>query len=177
LTAIGLSEPTTMLTDYAMAALAAAFAVRLGLGARGEGPAGKVKGAIAPWRLAFGAAALAAVVGGTSHGFRLSLGEVWHARVWRLTVALIVLSAAVTLGAAIRSVLRPAIAAEEGRRIGRRWLWRGLFVTLVGVAIQQSGWVFHTHFNHNDLYHLVQTVGLYCLYRGARVLEGLEEAA
>ena len=168
-----------MLTDYALAGLVTAFAIRLRLGAgrtraSSEGPAAH---SVGWWRIAFGVTALAAAAGGTSHGFRLYLGEAWHARVWQLTVVLIVLSTVLTLGAAIRSVLRPSIAAGELRKTGHRWLQRGLYATLAGVAIQQSGWALHTHFNHNDLYHLVQMAGLYCLYRGALTLEGLDKAA
>jgi hypothetical protein len=47
-------------------------------------------------------------------------------------------------------------------------------VTLAGVAVQLGGWGLHTHFNHNDIYHLVQMAGLYCLYRGALKLDGLD---
>jgi Family of unknown function (DUF6962) len=180
-TEIRLTEPTTMLTDYALAVLVTAFAVRLRLRAGSttsraawkafaSGPAGF-------WCLAFGVTALAALAGGTAHGFRLHLGAAAHARLWQLTVGLIILSAALTLGAAIRSVLRPSIAPGERRKTGHRWLQRGLIVTLLGVAIEQSGWGLYTHFNHNDLYHVVQMAGLYCLYRGALILEGLEDGS
>lgn len=170
-----------MLTDYVLAALVTAFAIRLRLRAGSTmdraARKGFAAGSTGLWCLAFGVTALAALAGGTAHGFRLYLGEAAHARVWLLTVALIALSVVLTLGAAIRSVLRPSIAAGPRRKYGHRWLQRGLFVTLVGVAIQQSGWGLHTHFNHNDLYHVVQMAGLYCLYRGAVALEGLDDAA
>jgi hypothetical protein len=176
-TDIRLTEPTTMLTDYVLAALAISFAARIWLRAAGADrrkvglPAGAPAGL---WCFAFAAIALAALAGGTAHGFRLYLGDTAHARLWQATVALITLSTLLTLAAAIRSVLRPSIAAGPARRAGHRWLKRGLYATLVGVAIQQSGCGFHTHFNHNDLYHVVQMAGLYCLYRGARLLEALE---
>lgn len=170
-----------MLTDYALAALAAGFAIRLWVRARSAtdraGPKAPAAGSAAFWRLAFGVTTLAALAGGTAHGFRLHLGEAAHAGLWLLTVLLIALSVALTLGAAIRSVLRPSIPAGTERKAGHRWLKSGLYVTLLGVAIQQSGWVFYTHFNHNDLYHVVQMAGIYCLYRGALTLEGLDGGA
>jgi hypothetical protein len=178
-TEIRLTEPTTMLTDYALAGLAVAFAVRLRLRAASathRTPRNNFAAAPAAlWCSAFAVTALAALAGGTAHGFRLYLGEAAHARLWQLTVTLIASSAALTLAAAIRSVLRPAVARGLRRKAGHRWLEWGLIVTLLGLAIQQSGWSLHTHFNHNDLYHLVQMAGLYCLCRGASILEGLED--
>ena len=178
---MSLTEPTTMLTDYALAALATGFAIRLRVRAGGAADCADRKvfaaGSARYWRLAFGVTALAALAGGTAHGFRLYLGEAVQARLWLLTALLIALSVALTLGAAIRSVLRPSIAPGPRRKAGHRWLKGGLCVTLLGVAIQQSGWAFHTHFNHNDLYHVVQMAGLYCLYRGALALEGLDDTA
>jgi hypothetical protein len=175
---MSLTEPTTMLTDYLLTVLAAAFAIslrhRAGNCDRTQSNPFRDRSA-GLWPLAFGVTALAALAGGTAHGFRLYLGELGHARVWQLTVGLIVLSAGLIMGAAIRSILRPRITSGARRRAGHRWLKRGLFVTLVGVAIQQSGCGVHTHFNHNDLYHVVQMAGLYCLYRGALALEGLDD--
>jgi hypothetical protein len=174
LNVVRITEPMTMLTDYALAALAAAFALKL-RPRTGRPRAGSFSaGTAGLWCLALLVTALAALAGGTAHGFRLFLGEAAHAQLWLLTVALIGLSVALTLGAAIRSVLWPSIAPGERRRAGHRWLKRGLYLTLAGLAIQQSGWGFHTHFNHNDLYHVVQMGGLYCLYRGAGVLNALD---
>lgn len=51
-----------------------------------------------------------------------------------------------------------------------RWLIGGVAVTLAGALVQQSGFTIHRHFNHNDLYHVIQVAGLWLLYRGARLL-------
>ena len=51
------------------------------------------------------------------------------------------------------------------------WIIAGVIITLAGAVIQQSGFSLHTHFNNNDLYHVVQIVGLALLYRGASQLE------
>ena len=50
---------------------------------------------------------------------------------------------------------------------GGRFLIAGIVVSVVAAAIQQSGLSLHRHFNHNDLYHVVQAVGVWLLYRAA----------
>ena len=45
---------------------------------------------------------------------------------------------------------------------------RGLIVSAAGFAVQKSGFGVHQHFNHNDIYHLIQIVGFWCLYEGVR---------
>ncbi len=52
-----------------------------------------------------------------------------------------------------------------------KWLIAGVFISFSSAAIQRSGIDLHVHFNHNDLYHTVQLLGLYLLYRGASLLE------
>ena len=47
------------------------------------------------------------------------------------------------------------------------WLISGVAVTLLGAVVQQSGFSLHRHFNHNDLYHVIQIAGLWLLYRGS----------
>ena len=69
-----------------------------------------------------------------------------------------------------------AVAWALGRPSGK-WMVAGVLVCFVGAGIQQSGVEFHKHFNYNDLYHLVQMVGVYLLYRGALLLEGGSPAA
>jgi hypothetical protein len=54
-----------------------------------------------------------------------------------------------------------------------KWLIAGVFVSFLSAAVQQSGIDLHVYFNHNDLYHVVQMIGLYLLYRGAELLEDL----
>jgi hypothetical protein len=85
---------------------------------------------------------------------------------WTLTVAAIGASAALAIAASVRSFQRaylPAVSRDSARR-----LWQtGVFVSLAGVAVQQSNWGLHQHFNHNDIYHLIQIVGLYYFYRFA----------
>jgi phage shock protein PspC (stress-responsive transcriptional regulator) len=48
-----------------------------------------------------------------------------------------------------------------------RLLLGGVAVSLAAAAIQQSGVSLHRHFNHNDLYHVVQAMAVWLLFRGA----------
>jgi hypothetical protein len=58
-------------------------------------------------------------------------------------------------------------------RIAGRWIALGVVISLVAAGIQQSGFSLHRHFNHNDLYHVVQMVAFYLLYRGGLLLRQL----
>jgi hypothetical protein len=45
----------------------------------------------------------------------------------------------------------------------------GIVVALAGSVLQQAGVAIHpVHFNHNALYHVVQALAFYLLYRAAR---------
>ena len=52
------------------------------------------------------------------------------------------------------------------REPGPQWIIAGVIATMAGAAIQRSLFTLHAHFNHNDLYHLVQVVVLCLFYRG-----------
>ena len=56
------------------------------------------------------------------------------------------------------------------------WKWNGpilagVAVSIAGAMVQASGFRLHEHFNHNDLYHVIQMVALVLLYRGAKRLQ------
>ena len=56
------------------------------------------------------------------------------------------------------------------------WRWNGpilagVAVSIAGAAVQASGFRLHEHFNHNDLYHVIQIAALALLYRGAKRLQ------
>ena len=53
---------------------------------------------------------------------------------------------------------------------GAGWLIGGVVVTLAGSVLQARRVGFHRHFNHNDLFHVVQMVALYLFYRGGALL-------
>ena len=45
-------------------------------------------------------------------------------------------------------------------------------LSLVAAGVQQSGWSIHRNFTHNDLYHVIQAVAVWLLYRAARAPDG-----
>ena len=48
------------------------------------------------------------------------------------------------------------------------WMLAGVAVSLAGGAVQASGFALHQHFNHNDLYHVVQAAAMLAFYRGLK---------
>ena len=56
------------------------------------------------------------------------------------------------------------------REYSGAWVAAGILISFAAAGVQQSGVSMHRHFNHNDLYHLIQMLGFYFLYRGARLL-------
>ncbi|MCB1018948.1 MAG: hypothetical protein H6509_07110 [Bryobacterales bacterium] len=49
-----------------------------------------------------------------------------------------------------------------------KWIAAGVVVSFVGAGVQMSGFALAEHFNHNDLYHVIQMAGLWLFWRGAR---------
>lgn len=43
----------------------------------------------------------------------------------------------------------------------------GLIITFAAAGVQVSGFSIHQHFNHNDLFHVIQMAGMYFIYRGS----------
>ena len=50
------------------------------------------------------------------------------------------------------------------------WILAGLAVSVIAALVQASGLAPHPHFNHNDLYHVIQIAAMVLFYRGARRL-------
>lgn len=46
----------------------------------------------------------------------------------------------------------------------------GIGISFIAAGAQVSGWDLHRNFNHNDLYHVIQLVGMFYIYRGALFL-------
>jgi len=53
---------------------------------------------------------------------------------------------------------------------GSGWIIAGILVSFAAAGVQMSGFTLHKHFNHNDIYHVIQMVGMYLLYRGSLLL-------
>ena len=74
-------------------------------------------------------------------------------------------------GAALAIVLiAAAYMAVRRRAPGMTWLIAGVLVSLVAAIVQARRLAPHRHFNHNDLYHVIQMAALYAFYRGGALL-------
>ena len=61
-------------------------------------------------------------------------------------------------------------AIARWRAPGMGWLIAGVAVSVAGVLVQLRHIVFHRHFNHNDLYHVIEMAALYLFFRGGALL-------
>jgi hypothetical protein len=211
---VRITEPMTMITDYAMGALAAGFAVRLA----GDATAGgQLSGRL--WAAALLMTAVAALVGGTCHGFSEWMPGATGRAMWKATLlatgvgSACLLAAAVVAGAAgsLRIALAGAVIAKLAfyvRTIAKRdsftlviadygaallavvlaawvlrpsgltaaagWITAGVAVAAVAGVIQWARLAPHARFNHNDLFHVVQMLSLYLLYRGGLLLRDMQ---
>ena len=79
--------------------------------------------------------------------------------------------AAADYGAALAVLFAAAVyAAFRWRASAAPWLIAAVLVSLVAGVAQARRVGFHRHFNHNDLYHVIQLVALYAFYRGGALL-------
>ena len=205
----------TMLTDYLLGVWTLYLAFKLireGIGISQR--------SILLWGLSFFATGIAAIIGGTSHGFALYFGTVTREVIWTATLysigftSLFLLSAVII--ATIKNPLRnwliaftvvkfilfavwifshpefkyviydyvPAMIAvlilqvyvkySRGDR-SATWIISGILVSFGAAAVQQSGYMLHEHFNHNDLYHVIQMGAVFLLYKGGRLLRDASE--
>jgi len=60
--------------------------------------------------------------------------------------------------------------AQRLRDPASRWILGGVAVSVAAAAVQASGVDLHRHFNHNDLYHVIQIAAMLLYYGGARLL-------
>ena len=68
-------------------------------------------------------------------------------------------------------------AALRGGASHSRHILGGVAVSLVAAFIQMRKIQLHRHFNHNDLYHLVQIGACYLFFRGGKLLRDRQEPA
>jgi hypothetical protein len=186
-----MSEPTTVITDYLLGAVATWVSVLLL-----KNPQRSQRF----WALAFAALAAGAFLGGTWHGFMHS-ELLWKAAVLSVGVAsfgMVAGSAVATMKSSILPILAAIkLAAYIGWMLFHDefiyavldtgiallavaalhlWKWNGRILAGVGLSaiaglVQASGFTLHEHFNHNDLYHLIQIAGVVVLYQGAKRLQ------
>jgi hypothetical protein len=82
---------------------------------------------------------------------------------FRIAVADYAGALAILLAGAAYGMIRWHLAAAP-------WLIAGVAVSLIAGLVQARRVALHRHFNHNDLYHVIQMVGLYMFYRGGVML-------
>jgi hypothetical protein len=192
------TEPATLLTDYALSGVTGWLAFRLFL--RNTSRACRF------WTLAFSALAFSALTGGTYHGFAIE--GLWKPTVLVIGVAsfgMVVGSAyAVTSGLLRRIIVWIALAKlafYELWMLGHdafvfvvvdtasallavaalhlcaldrpasRWILGGVALSLAAALVQAMRLAPHPSFNHNDLYHVMQIAAMALFYRGAVQLE------
>jgi len=203
-----ITEPMTLFTDYALAGVTGWLSWRL-WAAREAHAARRL------WSIAFGALALAALAGGSNHGFALLLPETALAALWKVTVLSVGIASfgmlygsatATTADGARRLLLVLAgaklalyslwmlghddfifVIADTGTAMAgiaalhlwsllrfrdgaSRWILGAVGISALAAAVQASGYDPHPHFNHNDLYHVIQIVAMILYYKGARLL-------
>jgi hypothetical protein len=115
-----ISEPATMITDYALGAVSAALGWRLYRYASGERSR-------KCWALAFGAVAVSALLGGTHHGFATVMSAATYALSWKVTVfAIGVFSFGMMAGsifATTRGTARTALLAIAAAQLAAYTAW------------------------------------------------------
>ncbi|GAB4368501.1 MAG: hypothetical protein Kow00121_07680 [Elainellaceae cyanobacterium] len=94
-----ITEPITMLTDYAIAIETLIFAVMLW---RSEA---QKQVSVRCWAVALAAVGVAAFLGGTCHGFVVHLGRAWLITLWQLMFYLLSLASFLMLSATVVSTL------------------------------------------------------------------------
>jgi len=201
-----IAEPMTVLTDYALAGVTGWLAFALYRSREG-------RRSRSFWTLAFAALALAALLGGTWHGFAARLPESAVILVWKATVLSVGIAsfgmlagsaAAAATSAGMEKALLAIAAAKlalysawmlfhseyvyviadtgfalavvaalhAGSAFRRRdsaspWILAGVGASLAAAGVQASGFDLHRHFNHNDLYHVIQIGAMLLFYAGA----------
>jgi uncharacterized protein DUF6962 len=182
-----MTEPTTLLTDYALGAVSVALGVKLIRHSK-------------LWALAFLALAAAAFLGGTWHGLWQS-ELLWKATTLSVGVAsfgMVAGSAFLTTTGAMRHLLVIFAAlkclaytvwmlghddfiwvvADTGIALAlvglmhlerfNGWMLAGVAVSLLAGLVQASGVALHPRFNHNDFYHVIQIAAMFLFYRGLK---------
>ena len=197
-----ISEPMTLATDYLLAAITAALAVHILRGTEGQ-YARRLWG-LAFFALALGAAlggthhgfqlealwkptvlmvglASCGMVAGsafaTAHGrlrqalvaFALVKLAAFWLWIWE-DDRFIWVVADTGLGFALVALLHALRAKEPGSGA----ILAGVGLSVVAGLVQASGLDLHRHFNHNDLYHVIQAVAIAAYYRGVRLLSDRE---
>jgi hypothetical protein len=162
--------------------LATAFAAVLGAVSHGADPRTDADTRKRFWRAALYASGLVGVASIASVAFFAARGPIRTAILVfaGLKLAVYVVSvarrpefrvAAADYGGALAILLVGAVyAMARWRSAGAPWLIAGVAVSLVAGLVQARRVALHRHFNHNDLFHVIQVAALYLFYRGGVLL-------
>ena len=196
---MGIAEPVTLLTDYALAGVSGFLGCFLL-----KNPARSARF----WAVAFIALALGAALGGTYHGFRIE--PLWKPTLFAVGIASFGMLAgslyATTAGKVRRALLAVpvlklilfliwmtrhdefvfvvldtasamfAVAALHLFRLASpasRWILGGVALSLLAAGVQAGKVALHEHFNHNDLYHVLQIGAMLLYYAGVKRMKDL----
>ena len=181
-------EPMTLATDYLLTIAAAVFAVRLGRTNRqwalaflftaagsffggtyhGFYPVVSVLTAVVLWKFtvfSIGLASFFLVIGSSRKLLLIALVKLIVYMSWMTTHSeflwvIIDYGAALLIVGAVHLVRRgPATP----------WVLGSIVASVLAALVQMSRLTLHEHFNHNDLYHVIQLVALWLLYRGGKL--------
>ncbi len=181
-------EPMTLATDYLLTIAAAVFAIRLwrtnrhwalaflftatgsffGGTYHGFGPVLHVLTTIVLWKLtvySIGLASFFLVLGSGRNLLLVALVKLIVYMSW-MTAHSDFLWVIIDYGIALLIV---AVVQLVRRGPSTRWVIGSIVVSVIGALVQMSRLRLHEHFNHNDLYHVIQLVALWLLYRGGKL--------
>jgi len=200
---VKITEPTTVVTDYILAA----ETIFLGILLLRNAPSLPIK----LWAFSFFVLAVAAIAGGTYHGFIQSMNAPTSQFIWKVTLYSVGIATLLMLSASgfaflnepwrmmvlILGVLQfclylflvtrsndfkfviydyvPAMIfivaiAWTAKSPSAPWLFTAVALSFIGASIQRSGFQLHKHFNYNDIYHVIQMIGMYFFYRAGKLL-------
>jgi hypothetical protein len=152
-----ITEPVTMLTDYALGTVNLFFAIWIFTKMDSKN---RVAGLL--FGLGFLFEAVSAFVGGTFHGFAAHISPSNLRSLWNLIL--------LTAGGAL-AFLASGIHSADVRRPNGRWIVSAIVIAVGSLVIQVTGFRAHQDFNHNDVFHVI-LLGAMCLfYKGARSLK------
>jgi len=148
------------------------------------------------WALAFFFTAAATFVGGVYHGYGDRTEELWKTTVMLVGIASFFLLAGthryLAIFATIKLVVYVAwmmthddflyVVADYGITLilvgifhpAKKWVWGSIVVSVLGAVVQQTRVTIHPYwFDYNDIYHVIQMVALWMLYRGGVARDSL----
>jgi hypothetical protein len=212
-----IAEPSTLLTDWLLAAFTAWLAWTL------FQQLYRLKDrAVNLWLAAFSATAASAFVGGSWHGLSSQIYPSLAAVLW---IAAMLLASAGSLlfllailhvytsgrllgllsGVAVAKFALFAVlmAVTDNFRVvvydsaltmlvlivlstwgawarqvpSAQWVLAGVLVSMLAALFQQGRVSIHAHFNHNDLYHIIQMGAMYLMFRGGLLIREQEPTA